>query len=114
MRKRFVLAALGLAALAFAFGPNAARADHCRSGFGGGYGGYSGYGGYGGYRGVSVVPNYGISQSYGYGYRGIGSYYGGQRHIHRHHGYYGNRGFYGNRGSSFYLRSPGFSFGIFR
>ena len=105
MRKRILFAALGLAATAFVFGPSPAKADHCRSGFGGYGGGY--YGG----RGVTSV--YRVAPNYGYGYGNYGSYYRGHGHHHHDHGYYGGRHGYG-RGRSIQVRTPGFSFGLYR
>ncbi len=116
MRKRFLFAALGLAAAAFVFGPSPAKADHCGYGYGGGYGGgyYGGgyYGGYGG--GIGVTSVYRVSPSYGYG--NYGSYYGGDgHHHHRHHGYYGGHYGHGHGRSIYgYGRTPRFSFGLYR
>jgi len=107
MKMRILFAALGLAAAILVFGQTSAKADHCRSGYGSGYGG--GY--YGGIGGTSV---YRVAPNYGYGYGNYGSYYRGYGHHHHHdHGYYG--GHYGHgRGRSIQVRTPGFSFGLYR
>lgn len=101
MKRRILFVALGLAAALVAFGQTSAKADHC-----GGYGGYYG-GGYGGYYGgVAAAPVYRAVPNYGYGY---GNYYGGGYGHYHNHGYYG-RGY----GSSIRVRTPGFSFGLYR
>lgn len=107
MKKRLVFAALGLAVAAFAFGPKAAQADHCRSG--------RSFSGYRGGIGIGIGRSYRISPRSNYGYRGSHRHFRGHHH-HHHHGLRGHRGFYGRSryGSSFYLRTPRFSFGIRR
>jgi len=111
MRKRVALIAAGLAVAALSFGSQAAKADHCRSGFGG-YGGFS-RGGFGGYGGIRAVPSYRGVPSYGY--RSSGYYRRGL--IRPNYGFSRGRNFYGGRrygGSSFFLSTPRFSFGIRR
>ena len=109
MKKRIIFAALGLAAAFLMFGQSSAKADHCRSGYGGGYGGYRG----GGYGGIGVTPVY---RAPVYGYGGYGSSYRGYDRGH-HHGYYSGYRNYGRGygyGNSIRVRTPSFSFGLYR
>ena len=68
MKKRFLFAALGLAAALFVFSESSAKADHARSSRGVGY---SGYGGYPGEIGISpIYPGHGYERGYDRDYRG--------------------------------------------
>jgi hypothetical protein len=65
MKKRFLFAALGVAAALFVFAGNSAKADHFRGGYGAGYGGY-----HRGEIGISpIYPGYGYDRGYRGGFR---------------------------------------------